>query len=170
MLKTAISTQPERRLILKPKSVSKTSKTSPPHRRKVALTKSRVRSMISNGSCLLSPEIDQRGPLVRRLKDLINDHVSDLGGMDNISSSERALVHRASMMVLLTEAIETKFILGNLKIKPYELADYVKTVGALRRVLATLGLQRRAKSIPSLKDYIDNFSREDDVEDAEVIE
>jgi hypothetical protein len=73
------------------------------------------------------------------------------------------------MMVLLTETIETKFILSNLKIKPYELADYVKTVGALRRVLATLGLQRRAKSIPSLKEYIDNFSREDDVEDAEVI-
>jgi hypothetical protein len=148
------------------KSRTKSSHT----RRKVALTKSRVRSMISNGTCLLSPEIDQRGPLVRRLRDLINDHASDLGGMDNISSSERALVHRAAMIVLLTETIETKFILSNLKIKPYELADYVKAVGALRRVLATLGLQRRAKSIPSLKEYIENFSREDDVEDAEVIE
>jgi hypothetical protein len=147
------------------------SRTKSSHTRgKVALTKSRVRSMISNGTCLLSPEIDQRGPLVRRLKDLINDHVSDLGGTDNISHSERALVHRASMMVLLAETIETKFILSDLKIKPYELTDYVKAVGALRRVLATLGLQRRAKSIPSLKDYIDNFSREDDVEDAEVIE
>jgi hypothetical protein len=155
MLRTAISTQPERRLILKPKSISKTHKTSSLHRRKVALTKSRVRSMISNGSCLLSPEIDQRGPLVRRLRDLINDHASDLGGMDNISSSERALVHRASMIVLLTETIETKFILSNLKIKPYELADYVKTVGALRRVLATLGLQRRSRDItPTVDEYL----------------
>jgi hypothetical protein len=131
------------------------SRTKSSHTRgKVALTKSRVRSMISNGSCLLSPEIDQRGPLVRRLKDLINDHVSDLGGTDNISSSERALVHRAAIMVLLTETIETKFVLSNLKIKPYELADYVKTVGALRRVLATLGLQRRAKPVMSLDQYL----------------
>ena len=58
----------------------------------------KVRSAISNGALLTN--LDHRLPWARRLKDLIGDITSDLGGPDNISEAERVLVRRAAMMTV----------------------------------------------------------------------
>jgi hypothetical protein len=55
------------------------------HRRKQAdITLRRLRSAISNGSSLLA-DCDHRSAWMRRLKDLIADHVSDLGGAEALT-------------------------------------------------------------------------------------
>jgi hypothetical protein len=46
---------------------------------------------------------------MRRLRDLIADHASDLGGPDAISQAEKILVRRASMLTLQLELMEQAF-------------------------------------------------------------
>lgn len=122
--------------------------------RKVTLTKARLRSAISNGRYRLA-KVDHRGPEMRRLKDLVTDHLSDLGGIDNASHAERLLVSRASMLALLAEMQEKGFILSRLMVKPEEVELYTRTVNTLRRTCQALGLQRRQKDItPDLKTYL----------------
>jgi hypothetical protein len=45
----------------------------------------------------------------RRLADLVGDHISDLGGDDNLSTAELVLVKRASMINRQLEMLECKF-------------------------------------------------------------
>ena len=55
---------------------------SPTSSPKVGTIKHPGRSRITNGSTFL-PGIDNRGPWIRRCKDVIAAHLSDLGGPDN---------------------------------------------------------------------------------------
>ncbi len=123
-------------------------------RYKVPLSKRMVRSAISNGRYIL-PEVDHRSPHMRRLRDLVADHISDLGGPDQISHSERILVSRASMLCLLTEMQEARFMDKPDKIPPTEFTSYLHAVGNLNRILLSLGLRRRPKDVtPSLQEYL----------------
>jgi hypothetical protein len=116
---------------------------------------SRVRSAISNGSTLF-PEIDHRSAWMRRLRDLINDHVSDLGGEDMISSSEMILVRRASMLTLQLEMMESRWASERDGVAgPKSLELYQRATGALRRTLESLGLRRRPRDVtPTLDQYL----------------
>jgi hypothetical protein len=98
--------------------------------------------------------VDGRSLWARRASELLAAHVSDLGGEDNISASERALVRRAVMLICECERRETGFAQAG-QISDNVLAIYQTTVNTLRRTLETLGLQRRAKDIgPSLDDLL----------------
>src|SRR5271170_5768060 len=67
---------------------------------------SRQRSRITNGKLLPG---DNRGPWARRCKDLIAEHISDLGGISNTSAGERSLVRRIGVMSVELEQLESKF-------------------------------------------------------------
>ncbi len=56
-----------------------------------SLTQAKLRSALSNGSTLIEG-VDHRDTWVRRLRDLVTDHVSDRGGMDDVSASEMVLI------------------------------------------------------------------------------
>ena len=62
-----------------------------------------TRSAVTNGS-LIFDGIDHRSAWMRRLRDLIAAHTSDLGGQDLISEAERVLIRRASMLMLAAGA------------------------------------------------------------------
>ena len=70
--------------------------------------RSRQRSRVANGSALL-PGVDGRSPWVRRAKEVIADHISDLGGIENCSAAERSIVRRASTLTVELERLEAKF-------------------------------------------------------------
>ena len=92
---------------------------------------------------------------MRRLRDLLSDHTSDLGGQDQITHSQRVLVSRASMIALLCEMQEARFMANPDKIPPTELTSYLHAVGNLNRVLLSLGLRRRPKDVtPTLDQYL----------------
>ena len=125
------------------------------------------RSAISNGSQLL-PDIDGRSAWARRLRDLINDHVSDLGGRDMVSSSEMILIRRASMMCLQTELMEQHWADAGGEATPRQIDSYSRITSSLRRVLESLGLGRRARDVgPTLGSVLREAHRRD-VEDAEM--
>lgn len=125
-------------------------------RKRKDLTVSRLRSSISNGSQLFVGDVDERGAYCRRLRDLINDHISDLGGEDAITSSEAILIRRASMLTLQCELMESRWATNNEgEAGPKALDLYQRTVGALRRTLETLGIRRCPKDItPTLTQYL----------------
>jgi hypothetical protein len=111
------------------------------------------RTRVANGSQLWAG-VDGRSLWARRASELLHDHVSDLGGEDNISASERALVRRAVMLILECERRETDFAKAG-QISDNALAIYQTTVNTLRRTLEALGLERRARNVtPSLAELL----------------
>jgi hypothetical protein len=113
----------------------------------------RQRSRVANGKTLL-PGIDQRSAWCRRAKELLADHLSDLGGESNTSAAERSIVRRACVLTISLEQLEAKFAVAG-EAKPADLDLYQRTAANMRRLLEAVGLQRRAKQIgPSLGELL----------------
>ena len=109
---------------------------------------SRQRSRIANGSALL-PGIDGRSAWVRRAKEIIADHISDLGGMDNCSAAERSIIRRASTLTVELERLEARFATAG-EASTADLETYQRCANSLRRLLEAVGLQRRPKNVEEL--------------------
>jgi hypothetical protein len=115
--------------------------------------KDRRKSRITNGTRLLL-WADGRSAWAKRFKDVIADHISDLGGPDNCSAAERSIIRRAATLTTELERLESKFALTG-EASPDEIDLYSRASANLRRLLEAVGLQRRAKDItPSLAEYL----------------
>jgi hypothetical protein len=94
-----------------------------------------------------------RGPWARRLRDLFYLHLSDLGGTDSVSEAERSIVRRAAVLTVELERIESRFALD--KGSDADLDLYQRTAGNLRRLLESVGLERRPRDVtPTLAEYL----------------
>lgn len=111
------------------------------------------RSRITNGKVLIAG-VDQRSPWVRRCKDIIASHLSDLGGADYCSAAERSIIRRASVMTVELERMETQFALAG-EASAEALDVYARISSNLRRMLEAVGLKRVARNVtPSLDEYL----------------
>jgi hypothetical protein len=101
------------------------------------------------------PGIDGRSAWIRRCKDLISEHVADLGGEDNTSVAERSLVRRIAVITTELEMMEARFAAAG-QADANDLDLYQRTAGNLRRLLEAVGLQRRALDVspPNLETYL----------------
>jgi hypothetical protein len=125
----------------------------PTKRLRIARPKDPQRSRVANGSELL-PGVDGRSAWVRRCKELIADHIADLGGEANTSAAERSLIRRASVMTVELERLEVKFATAG-EASPDDLELYQRTAGNLRRLLESIGLRRRARDVtPTLGEIL----------------
>jgi hypothetical protein len=70
------------------------------------VTSRKTKSALTNGTRLLQG-VDGRSPWVCRCKDIIAAHISDLGGVDNISAAERSIVRRAAALPMTDEQLQT---------------------------------------------------------------
>lgn len=102
------------------------------------------RARASNG--VLLPGVDQRSVWVRRAKDLIRDHLVDVGGEENASAAERSLIRRAACLTVELELLERKFATAG-PASPDDLDLYQRTAGGLRRLLETVGIKRRPRDV-----------------------
>jgi hypothetical protein len=125
--------------------------------------RSRQKSAVTNGTRLL-PGIDNRGPWVRRCRDIMADLTSDRGGVSELSAAEASLIRRAATMSVELEALEVRFATDG-QASANDLDLYGRTTGNLRRVLETLGIHRRARSINArpLDEIIAELDREQPV-------
>ena len=113
----------------------------------------RARSAMTNGAIL--PGIDGRSTWVRRLKDLIALHVADLGGDQNVSEAERAIIRRAAVLITELERMERDFALSEGAPGIAELEVYQRAANSMRRLLESVGLQRRSRDMtPTLAEYL----------------
>lgn len=123
-------------------------------RHKPDLTLPRLRSALTNGKFILAGT-DHRSAWMRRLRDLVQAHISDLGGDDVIFHSERMLINRASMLALQLEMMERKFADTDGVAGGHDLNMYQRGLNTLRRTLETLGLQRRTRDVtPTVDEYL----------------
>jgi hypothetical protein len=108
---------------------------------------------MGNGSILLEGA-DGRSPWVRRLKELLADHTSDLGGDGNVTAAERAVLRRACVMIVECERLERQFANAG-EASAADLDTYGRIAGNMRRLLETIGLQRRSRDVtpPNPIDY-----------------
>jgi hypothetical protein len=107
------------------------------------------KSSITNGKLL--PGVDGRNPWARRARDVLREHIADLGGHDNTSAAERSLIRRAAVMTTELEMLEAKFANAGHS-EPEDLDLYVRASGNLRRLLESVGLQRRAREVGKFVD------------------
>jgi hypothetical protein len=119
----------------------------------VARRKPFSRSRVTNGTHLFAETGDGRGPWARRMKDVIELHVSDLGGADVVSEAEASIVRRAATLTIELERLEAKFSTG--EAPPGDLDLYQRTANSLRRLLEAVGLKRVPRDVtPGLGDYL----------------
>jgi hypothetical protein len=129
----------------------------PADHRTVTRPKDHRKSRITNGSCLL-PGVDGRSPWVKRCKDVIAAHLSD---KPNASAAEFAIIRRAAVLIVELERLEKQFALAG-EADPETLELYGRVASNMRRLLESVGLDRRARNItPSLADYLSRTDTEE---------
>jgi hypothetical protein len=114
--------------------------------------KAPARSRITNGSALL-PSVDGRSLWVRRFRDTLALHLQDLGGPENVSVAETAIARRCACLIVELEQLEQKFAIAG-EASPMQLMLYQRCSNTLRRLLESLGLQRRSRDVtPTIEQY-----------------
>jgi hypothetical protein len=102
------------------------------------------RSAVTNRTAIL-PGVDGRSCWVRRLRDLIELHVADLGGADRASEAEYSIIRRAATLTVELERLELRFAQADAAgqaASPADLDLYQRTANSLRRLLEAVGLKR----------------------------
>jgi hypothetical protein len=114
-----------------------------------------ARSRVTNGRDLL-PDADHRQKWVRRFRDCLFLHISQLGGPDNVTHAEAAIARRAACLIVELEQLEQTFAHAG-SATSAQLLEYGRASNTLRRLLESVGLGRRgARDItPSLDQYLD---------------
>ena len=107
--------------------------------------KPQARSRVSNGSAIL-PGVDGRSTWVRRMRDLMGLHLSDLGGENAVSEAERSIIRRVATLTVALERMEAGFAVAG-EAQPDQLDLYQRTANSLRRLLEAIGLQRRPRDV-----------------------
>ena len=122
------------------------------------------RSRVTNGATLWLDNKDKRGPVARRFRDLVLAVTSDLGGEAELSEGQRQIIRRIASLSVWCESEEAKMAAG-MKI---DINEFQRTANSLRRLVESLGIERKAKTIPSLAEYMEKKRREE-TEEAEVV-
>jgi hypothetical protein len=132
-------------------------------RPKVGRKKDPQKSRITNGSALL-PGVDQRCAWVRRAKDVIAAHLSDI---PDASAAERSIVRRAATLTVELERMEAVFAVAG-QAQPFEIDLYQRTANSLRRLLEAVGIQRRPRDVspPRVDEYLTHLNGDGEVSDA----
>jgi hypothetical protein len=99
------------------------------------------------------------------MNDILDGHVADLGGHDNVSLAELSILRRAAVITIELERLEARFSQGEPTGADLDL--YQRASGNLRRLLESVGLQRRAKDMSYT---IDDLARELNAQPVEPIE
>ncbi|WP_244571229.1 hypothetical protein [Mesorhizobium carmichaelinearum] len=125
----------------------------PENTAEIADTKAYGRSAVTNGSTLL-PGVDGRSIWARRFRDLLGQHVADLGGEGAVSEAERSIARRATALEVELERLELRFATAG-EAEAADLDLYSRASNTMRRHFEALGLQRRQRDItPSLRDQM----------------
>ena len=123
-----------------------------------ARQRSKGRSAVTNGHRLLEGG-DGRGPWARRMRDVIELHISDLGGLENASEAERSIIRRAATLTIELERLEAKFSTLPNGPRDSDLDMYQRCSNSLRRLLETIGIKRVPRDVtPTLQGFLNDLN------------
>ena len=107
----------------------------------------------------------------RRFRDLLSLHLSDLGGEDNCSEAEKAIIRRAACLIVELEIQESKFAMAGDGASDTALKIYGMSSNTLRRLLAEIGVQRRPRDVtPTLEEVARDYSKRKAAVDVDDVE
>jgi hypothetical protein len=118
----------------------------------------RPRSAVTSGRKLFV-EGDPNSAWSRRYHDLVVRHIGDLGGRDMLSEAQLSLIRRAAAIECELERLDAMLSTG----ADVNLDAYGRAASHLRRLFETLGIERKAKPIETLAEYL---AREHPAEEA----
>jgi hypothetical protein len=96
-------------------------------------------------------DLDRRTANAKAALALRNSIVADLGGEAALSAMKRAIIDNVAVLGAALDNIAYRYLAG----EPVELIKFATLANAQRRLLADLGLERRALDVtPDLRDYI----------------
>lgn len=120
-------------------------------------------SAVTSGRRLYVDEGDSNSAWSRRYRDLIAGHASDLGGRDTLSAAQFSLVRRASAIECELELMEGRLSKG----EQVDLDIFTRTSSHLRRILETLGVERRLKDVSmTLEEFAQQIAQGKAAQDA----
>ena len=112
---------------------------------------SKLRSAVSNKRRAFVADGDGRTSWMRRWRDLCLAHLNDLGGENHVSAAQQALVRRAATLEIELERQEARLSSGG----AIDLDAFNRASGGLRRILETIGIERKPRLISdSLDDVV----------------
>jgi hypothetical protein len=117
------------------------------------LPKADFRTKRGNSSIVLEG-VDGRTTTARRFREIVAQVSADIGG--DPTEAQKQLIARAGTLAIWCEARETELANG----QDFNAAEYATISNALRRLLTDLGLQRQAKEVTSLSQYLYERGRE----------
>jgi hypothetical protein len=102
--------------------------------------------------------LDQRSGAAREFDTLVASVEADLGGRDQLSAIERALVEAFASSTIVLNHLSTRLLMG----EKIDISEHSSVVGAMVRVASRLGLRRRPREVntPTLKDIVDEYSED----------
>jgi len=94
--------------------------------------------------------MDQRSRVARGLHDRLHQIGDDMGGADNMPALARSLTERFVHVEALVQQHEQAAREG----KPFDTQAYLALLDRVVRIASTLGLERRARPVPNLHEYM----------------
>ena len=119
-----------------------------PNSRLKPLKKARLRTLA---------DLDRRTTAARVAFELRDSIAADLGGMDHLTAMQRELVENTAVLGAMLKDAAASYLSGD----PVDLAEFMALTNAQRRLLADLGLERRAHDLtPDLRRYVAEKAKE----------
>jgi hypothetical protein len=95
-------------------------------------------------------DIDGRTRARREAERFLNDLLDDLGGAESVSAGRRALAESAAVTKAMLDDQGARYLLG----EPIDPAGYATLSNSLKRLVETVGLERRTRDTLDLGSYL----------------
>ena len=97
-------------------------------------------------------DLDGRTAVAQVMRERYDVFTADLGGVDRLSYAQRSLVERALWLEYWLAQQEQNLATG----ADFDVGKWTQAANSLQGILTKLGLERKAKDVPNLHDYINN--------------
>jgi hypothetical protein len=122
--------------------------------------KAYARSRVENSGGDLLPNVDGRGLIARRFREIAGAILTDQGGHERCSESRKQLIRRFSAACVMAEQLEARLANG----ESINVQDHAQLCSTLVRITQRIGINRVPKNVtPTLADYLDLVEREESV-------
>jgi hypothetical protein len=127
-----------------------------PHSARATPRLATVKSKVTDGRRVFAVGGDGRGAWTRRWKDIVELHIADAGGRDHMSEAMLSLCRPAATLEIQLEQLECRMSEGD----DVDIEIYGRIASHLRRILETLGVERKARPVNDGSDVLaDYFSQ-----------
>jgi hypothetical protein len=110
----------------------------------------RRRHRVARPQLLTRDALDGRTNAARAFDRLAADITADLGGRDQLSTIEAALIEAFCGAAITLQHLNCQLALG----QKIDFSQHAQAVSAMVKIASRLGLQRRAKDVTSLQSYL----------------